>query len=184
MNLNNNFEDRKQEIEAYFNLLKFFDFTRSSTLILEGERCTEFILETELYKVMKANCYLMLYNLIEGTIVEGLNTIFLDISTRRPSRNELTELYQKICIEYKINVIKILQTPEKFNPFEPYSQDDAINDIDIFEIKDFRRTPNPTLSGYDAYIEVIGSKDISANIDVNMLRKLFPSYGIGSIKDK
>ena len=43
---------------------------------------------------------------------------------------------------------------------------------------------NPTLSGYDAYIEVIGSKDISANIDVNTIRKLFPSYGIDSIKDK
>jgi hypothetical protein len=183
MSLKADFEDKKKELEAYFDLLQFLDSTRSTTEIL-SHKPDLFTIDVDLYKVMKANCYLMLYNLIEGTIVEGLNTIFLEISSKKPLRNELTKVYQKICIDYKINVIKILQTPDTFNPFEPYLQDDAINDMGVFEIKDFKRDSAPTLTGYDAYIEVIGSKDISANIDADKIRKLFPIYGITTIRDK
>lgn len=184
MSLKTDFEDKKRELEAYFDLLQYLDSTRGSTQILSDEKPALFTIDVDLYKVMKANSYLILYNLIEGTIVEGLNTLFLEISSKKPLRHELTDLYQKICIDYKINVIKILQTQDTFNPFAPYLQNDAINDMDVFEIKDFKRDLAPVLSGYDAYIEVIGSKDISANIDAAKIRKLFPVYGITTIRDK
>jgi MAE_28990/MAE_18760-like HEPN len=183
MSLKADFEDKKKELDGYFGLLQFLDTARGNTEILTEEKEDLFIVSIDLYKVMKANCYLMLYNLVEGTIVEGLNTIFSEISAKKPLRKELIEEYQRICIEYKLNVIKILQTPDKFNPFEPYLQEAAINEINIFEIKDFKRDLT-TLIGYDAYIEVIGSKDISANIDAEKIRKLFPSYGIKTIRDK
>jgi MAE_28990/MAE_18760-like HEPN len=184
MSLKIEYEEKKKELENYFALLQFLDSPRGNNKILSEDKYDLFTIDVDLFRVMKANCYLMLYNLIEGTVTEGLNTIFLEISTHKPSRNELTELYQKICIEYKMNVIKILQTPDQFNPFAPYLQDEAIREINIFEIKDFKRGLAPALSGYDAYIEVIGSKDISANIDADKIRKLFPAYGITSIRDR
>lgn len=189
MNLKDDFEDKKKELEAYFDFLKFLDSPRSNTQIQELESNKVFSMNNELYKVMKANCYLMLYNLIEGTIVEGLNTIFIEISSKKPFRNELIELYQKICIDYNIKVIDRLKDQEKLNPFEPYAQDDAIRNIDVFEIKGFKKksidknSKTESLIGYDAYLEVIGSKDISGNLDVAKIRILLPKYGIIT-KDK
>lgn len=184
MNLKIDFEDKKREFEVYFQLLQYLDSARSNTQILSDDKTELFTVSPDLYRVMKANCYLMLYNLIEGTVVEGLNTIFVEISSESPLRTDLIELYQKICIDYRLNVIKILQAQDMFNPFLSYTQNDAINDINIFEIKDFRekKTGN-TLSGYDAYIEVIGSKDISGNIDAKKIRELFPKYGIDTIQE-
>ncbi|MEY4927387.1 MAG: hypothetical protein RI894_1823 [Bacteroidota bacterium] len=187
MNLRTDFETRKKEIEAYFELLQFLDSSTTENRLSNTEAQT-FTIDLDLYKVMKANTFLMLYNLMEGTVVEGLNTIFLHINEQGLERKELSELYQIIWLEYKSNLIKKLESlkPDQYNPFAPYLLSNAIQDLDIFEVKDFKPKPNPKeqnptlnadLSGYNAYIELVG-KDISGNLDAREIRKLFPKYGI------
>ena len=64
------FEERKEEIELYFSTLELMNND-------EEIQCNKKITrDVRLYKIMKSNFILMLYNLVEACVVSGLMEIY------------------------------------------------------------------------------------------------------------
>ena len=179
MGLQNNLTEKIREVESYFELLDFLDDTLTTmTIVQENDTDKNFRINTELSKVMKANCYLMLYNLVEGTVNESLNFIFSEISTQKIHKDNLKPLYKKIWIDYKANLVKLVETNK--SAFPNTNQSDILEQIDTFEIIDYveKKEDGKTYFAYDAYIKTINRKDISGNLDVRHIREtLSTKYG-------
>ncbi len=71
------FECRVEEVEEYFDFLLevvgIETFKQDSIVFPNGKRYT---VTSDLQKVLKSNCFLMLYNLVEASIREGIVAIY------------------------------------------------------------------------------------------------------------
>ncbi|MDI9313011.1 MAG: MAE_28990/MAE_18760 family HEPN-like nuclease [Limnohabitans sp.] len=114
MQLNIDFESRVEEVEIYFNFAIEIDkiethkqqkFTLSENLELTVKR--------DLQKVIRANCYLILYNLIEATIRNGIWATFDAIFDDSLSFEELTPNIQNIWLAEKVFEINDISNPTK-----------------------------------------------------------------------
>lgn len=92
----NIFTDRKQEIEFYFSVMVEFDSNNSNIHTIDN---------TRFYKIMKSNFLLMLYNLVEACIVNGMMEIYENLRNDNCSYNQVIYEIQKIWSNYKINEI-------------------------------------------------------------------------------
>ena len=74
------FEQRKQEVEIYFSFLAILEDDENTRLkYKDGEKVIEKKVSGTLQKILIANGFLLLYNLIEATV-----------------RNSILEIYYKI----------------------------------------------------------------------------------------
>jgi len=117
------FEERVKEIELYFNHLK---------LILEKEAMLYFpnnqtrktkIIELELTKVLKANCFLLLYNLSESSIRQALIEIYNHISSKNIDYNLVNDEIKKIWITHHYKDFKKLNVDEILNVLNNIAND-------------------------------------------------------------
>jgi hypothetical protein len=58
-------------------------------------------IDDNLKKTLKANVFLLLYNLIEGAVTSGIDAIFLSINSSGLKVRELNNQFRKIYFEYK-----------------------------------------------------------------------------------
>ena len=70
------FHNNVQEVNDYFEFVKLIDNLPKLAL----PHKTTYNIDREIQKVLKANCYLILYNLIEGSIRTGIEAIFMTLS--------------------------------------------------------------------------------------------------------
>lgn len=96
------FNDRKAEIEFYFNIIKDMDSGDTKNQTSENKH---------LFKIMKSNFLLMLYNLIEACIVSGFTEIYGGLKSEKCSYNSVIQEIQKIWLKNKVNEIYGTQTP-------------------------------------------------------------------------
>ncbi len=78
MSFDLDYVDSKSQIDLYFELIKQIEVNEYKKLIPNAGEL-EFEIQEELTKILKANAFLMLYNLIEGTIKNCLWEIFTAI---------------------------------------------------------------------------------------------------------
>lgn len=90
------FEDRKTEIEFYFSVLN--DINNGSLNIKSGDN-------NQLFKIMKSNFLLMLYNIIEACITSGITEIYENLKNENCTYNELIIEIQQVWLKHKINEI-------------------------------------------------------------------------------
>src|SRR5215510_11163824 len=82
------FEERVQEIELYFAFLRNLD-EKKATLLILGKRKRSLVPDEDLLKILKANAYLLLYNVIESSVRSGLLAIYDSIKADGLSYDKL-----------------------------------------------------------------------------------------------
>jgi hypothetical protein len=133
----NDFNTRVEEINIYFKLLdsvinhdaKLFYPNKNSHKIKK--------FDDELIKVLKANCFLLLYNLIESSIKLSITEIYDSVSLKNKKYDEVKDQIRKIWISENYKNFKDKGTEFIF---------DTINNLteDIIQIK-FK--PEKVISG-------------------------------------
>lgn len=97
------YKKRLNEVSVYFETIQFIDsgICSISCTNIHGEK-EEKQIDPELAKILKANAYLILYNLIESTIRGSIDAILNSITNNRLTFKHLSEKLKKIIINNKI----------------------------------------------------------------------------------
>lgn len=98
---------RLKEVTLYFDTIKLLDNGDCSIICKDINGIVkEKIIDNELAKIMKANGFLLLYNLIEATIRNSISAILNSISTDKLTFKLLSDNLKKLWINQEINNIK------------------------------------------------------------------------------
>ena len=100
------YQKRSNEVELYFKAIELLD---------KGEcfiHCTDILgnnvsqkIDTELTKILKANGFLLLYNLVEATIRNSIDAIFVSMHNSNVTFSGLTESLRKLWIRQEFKHI-------------------------------------------------------------------------------
>lgn len=104
-----NFETLTQEIDRFLELLKHFE----ETLIGLPSSCSFFTLDIKnkdeseaIFKSLKSNMMMMLYNLTESTVRLTMNYYYDDFNKKRKNYSNIVEDMRKTWIKHSLGVIK------------------------------------------------------------------------------
>ncbi|AFM03284.1 hypothetical protein Fleli_0826 [Bernardetia litoralis DSM 6794] len=182
--------NRVREINNYFEFIFIVD--KSKTINLENpilkndailnnigfshlKQMKDYSINNELKKTRKANAYLLLYNLIEGSVTAGIDAIFLAINQSEIKMNSLTEDIRELYLDYSMTTNdeeKELRARDRKNLRKQFN---TLIDKKV-EFKHKKKDGN-TVEGYKAYEDKVSKAEISGNIDSKMLAQLAKKYG-------
>nr|WP_321520591.1 MAE_28990/MAE_18760 family HEPN-like nuclease [uncultured Macellibacteroides sp.] len=106
--VDNLFMVRKEEIELFFKYLTYFN-NSICKIQYESDRdgiSHEINLESDFFKILKANGYLLLYNLIEAVVEKSLDITFKAINEEQMSYTSTSDSLRKLCIKLHSNKIR------------------------------------------------------------------------------
>lgn len=94
------FQERVEEINRYFAFLEKLgqETTQLSVLKDDGQR-ENIPLDSQLIKTLKANSFLLLYNLVESSMRNAVTAIFDELKNQRVSYNSVRIEIKKIVIQ-------------------------------------------------------------------------------------
>lgn len=147
-------EERKKEIERQLNFIKQAIDSKSTRLFLwEGygnnERNNDIFFDRGLIKTLSASTYLLLYNLIECSMTNAIDSIHSHIKNENASFHDLTINMQKIALKNFRNAL---------SKEESILSQESIEHAIVW-------------LGYD------GEKVFSGNIDAKKIKELASKYG-------
>ncbi|EDN70205.1 conserved hypothetical protein [Beggiatoa sp. PS] len=153
------FDKRKDEVENYFSFLSILDDDENTRLKYkkEGDLVEEKISD-QLQKILIANGFLLLYNVIEATVRNSILEIFYEIEDNEISFEQLSESLKKIWVEQSTDNLK----EGNFKP-------DTLRDC-ILKMTESILT-RETISFSEDKL------DFSGNIDAQKIRELATKYG-------
>ena len=96
INVKETFQERKGEIEFYYSVLVEIDKENSSIQTIDNAR---------LFKIMKSNFILMLYNLVESTVSTGMLEIYESIKNESCTYKNMVQELQTIWRDAKIKQV-------------------------------------------------------------------------------
>ncbi|MCP4344370.1 MAG: hypothetical protein GY795_02455 [Desulfobacterales bacterium] len=96
------FEDRKKEVENYFNFLKALEIDSNTRFNLKLNNAKEFAVSKEQTKIFKSNCFLLLYNAVEGTVNKSIESVFNAINDENIKYKELIKEIKAIWLKYTV----------------------------------------------------------------------------------
>lgn len=137
------YNSRVSEIDKYFNFL-------TSEIDRDDDR--------ELLKILKANGFLMLYNLLESTVRNAIEELHASISDDGLKYAELISEIRAIWIEHHYRKFKDKKATTITNDIENILED-------IFNVS------------YSDYIKQLKSNDLSGNLDRRKVDDLAIKYG-------
>lgn len=155
-NTRSEYNKRLDEVEIYFNALSFLDngSCTISCINIMGERL-EMPVDENLSRILKANGFLLLYNLIEATVRKSIDAVFNAIHSNSPTYKKLTSELRKLWLKQEsknASLDKIISIAESVLTNELLSfREDCIN--------------------------------ISGNIDAQEIRKILKQFGGNEISD-
>jgi hypothetical protein len=152
VDIKNDLEIDMQHLDSYLSMIR--DFEHGAKLIHNGNQ-TE--IDPNLFKVLKANTFLLLYNLIESTIRRSIEFIHITINNEGIKYSEAIDEIQKIWISYK------------HQNFKEHGADriHATMNLIIEEVIDVE---------YDKFVQKNKSNDLSGNVDALKVRNLSNRY--------
>lgn len=148
------FNQRKREIDQYFQFLEHLDIdqNKSYTISALGDYVQEdkiFELNEIHTQIFKSNCFLLLYNSIEGTVYKSLSFVIESINDERTlTHKDVINQIQEIWLKYNLlingNIHKIDR--DLIEHFQKYIEDSININFDHFknEIKGYFGTSNIT----------------------------------------
>lgn len=102
------FESRKGEVEQYFIFLNSLNIdTNTSIKLYLGNKKNQIIINKEQTQIFKSNCFLLLYNLIEGTVNKSLEYIFYTIEDKNLKNIDVRKEIKGIWLKHSIDNEKI-----------------------------------------------------------------------------
>lgn len=135
------FKERVSEIDKYFGLLENIMIHEAQLVLPSGEKINE---DKDLNKILRANAFILLYNLIESSISQAIEAIHLDIVKAGFSYNQIKENIQKEIIDHIRKSIRTDVFIAKVNNIdvdivEFYTPKNKLfsGNVDAREIKDF-----------------------------------------------
>lgn len=137
------FDERATEVNNYVNFVR--DLEKYKIKIYDNNQLSK--IDTELLKTLKATSYLLIYNLIESSMRNSIEYIFVELSTQQISFDDLRKELKKY----------ILQNLKRRNI------DTVIDNVNIIATDIINKTFNPN----DIF---------SGNVDSNAIRKLSDKY--------
>jgi len=149
------FDKRVKEIKLYFKLLEKV-IEHDASLFLPNNQTHKYMrFDDDLQKVMKANMFLLLYNLAESSIKQALTEIYDVITSENVKYGDVKDEIKKIWISTNYNNFNNMGVDNIFS---------ALNQIaeDIIEI------------------EFDSSKKISGNIDGRKIRNFAATIGFST----
>ncbi|MFL2095247.1 MAE_28990/MAE_18760 family HEPN-like nuclease [Marinilactibacillus psychrotolerans] len=153
---------RVNEVNYFFSCLEafyvFFDQKQSKTLKRKLEKNQ--YNHSDFMIILKSNCYLMLYNLIESTVRSLIQTVYDEITIQRLGYKDIRIELQKIWINVSYDALG--HTTTNFNQHK-----DKAKEMISFVINDERI--------------VLTEKDINlnGNVDYRMIKDVFEKHGLG-----
>lgn len=148
------FQERKQEIDIYFDFLKTFmkDDSKDNAKILHADG-TQTEMSNTLAQILRANGFLLLYNVIESCITLAIEEIYKDIKDKNISFDILNDgIKKEIFSNIKNNI----------------STDNLFKNIQKIEFDIVSQYPTKIFSG---------------NIDAKKIREVAEKYGFSYTTD-
>ena len=107
INAKNEYNKRLSEIDIYFDTLQFLDKGDCKVVCTDilGQQ-TEKDMDVNLSTILKANGFLLLYNLVEATIRNSINAIFVSVHSQNITFKHLTDNLRKLWIKQEIKNIQ------------------------------------------------------------------------------
>ncbi|MDD5617113.1 MAG: MAE_28990/MAE_18760 family HEPN-like nuclease [Candidatus Methanoperedens sp.] len=145
------FYTRIDEINEYFIFIAFIDCieTHKKEKITIGTSC-EFIPKRDLQKILRSNCFLLLYNLVESSVRNGILSVYDSIEDDSLKYEELSEKIQEIWLTH--------QTSKK----------------------DIKKRLKQLMKDVSEGCQIVLEKDtinISGNLDYDSIQKIINTFG-------
>ncbi len=97
------FAERKAEIDLYFDFLENLTLNNTQLILADG---TKAHIDIELAHILRANGFLLIYNVVESCITKGIEAIYLDIIDKGVDYNAIKSNIQTEIINNIKNNIK------------------------------------------------------------------------------
>lgn len=154
------YNTRLQEIEKFFNFLIVLDNNNCHVTYSDAfgdDQTTQ--IDTDLLKIMKANGFLLLYNLIESTVLKSIQAIFDNITDMQLTFHQLSENLKTLWINHKGRSLK------------------GVDDINVNKVRNImREVANSIVANEIANLET-SCINISGNIDAREIRSIANKFG-------
>jgi MAE_28990/MAE_18760-like HEPN len=138
------FIERKAEIDLYFDFLE--DLMEKKAQIISSDGSKQNV-NIELAKILRANGFLLIYNVVESCVTQGIEAIYLDIIDKGVNYNDIKSNIQAEIINNVKNNVKI---------------DDFISQVNNITVDIVAHYPKKIFSG---------------NIDAKKIRETAKKYG-------
>lgn len=161
LSFHQDFEDSKKEVEYYFRFIEKIESGGVTLTALKDS--TDDSIDLELPKILKANAFIMLYNLVESTV-----------------KNELWEIFETIkggnvpYADLKLEIKKVVLLRKTKFDFKTKDETVAAQVIQIIE---------KALSDFSEYFPK-NKKSIhfeAGNLNIEKIKDTFKSYGLNPI---
>lgn len=106
------FNERKEEIEVYFEFLEDLMIKNAKLAFPDNTRKS---LDLALPRILRANGFLLIYNVVESCISLGIEAIYIDIITKGIDYNSISTKIQKEIIGNIKNNVKLDSFVEQVN---------------------------------------------------------------------
>lgn len=151
------YNDRVEEVNLYFEFVSKIDkietFRKEEVNLIESKH----IVTRDLQKILRSNCFIMLYNLIESTIRNGINEIFDEIHDNELSIEDISDKIRDIWLTKKSNDLLSINSLKNFKKSIELLIDDVTNGVEIELNNEHMK--------------------ISGNMDFRAIRELSNKYG-------
>jgi len=160
------FLDRTKEIDKYFDLLTTLDKSNCN-LQYTDLNGSDFItpIDAELVKILKANGFILLYNLIESTVLKSIQAIFNKITDSGFRFQELSENLKKLWINNKGSSLK------------------GIESVNVTKIRDIMRDIAESILADQVALLETSCVRINGNIDAQEIRSIAKQLGFSECPD-
>lgn len=161
------FDRRVNEIEVYFNFLILSDLSPSSINYTEqvSGNALNHVINEDLRKILKANGFILLYNLVESTVNKSLIAIFNKIIDEGRKFSELSDTFRKLWIYDKGSVLK------------------GIDNINLNKIRELMRDIAESVLATEIANLSTNCISISGNLDAQEIRKIAGQLGFDAVPD-
>ncbi|MFR0679323.1 MAE_28990/MAE_18760 family HEPN-like nuclease [Dysgonomonas mossii] len=159
------FKVKTEELNEYFSFIEFIDNVETH----KRERLTiqdnaivrnDTVIKRELQKILRANSFLLLYNLVESSIRNAIIAVYDSIHDKNLSYDELSERLQEVWLSHKTKELQ-----NKTNNVKNWLKE-LMKEVTV---------DNQVLLDKD-------SINISGNLDYDNINKIINTYGFfGSI---
>lgn len=155
------FVTRKTEIELYFKYLEYLNNDNPRIITISNATGYDEVnaVEQDFVKILKANGYLLLYNLIEAIVETSLDVIFEKIKNSGLMYTQVSDKIRKLCINMHRGNFERISNSEKIK-----TEIEAI--IDYFITQKIITLSKNVLSGRSGNLDSQKIKNISLELGI------------------
>ncbi|HBC3969992.1 MAE_28990/MAE_18760 family HEPN-like nuclease [Vibrio alginolyticus] len=155
----NEYNQRKGEISSYIEMLKVLENDGATISDIDGNQLPVTVVQQ---KVCKASCYLLIYNLVEATVMNGITSIYNKIKDENLSFSQIMDKLKRVWWHARAESISSTGRNQVIETiYEYYCETLATSQLDF---KNF-------ISG------------VSGNMNAEGIRNVCHKYGITVVPD-